>query len=120
MKIKSYLLLSAVLLSGCRIGTPDGPRHEFALLAAPPSLTEELAIAYAGKAMELDGYSTNDWSLWPVPEPLTSAMKKSPYKFLIPISSDVGGIGFTRNSETRDYIVQLNGDRVISYRHGGL
>jgi hypothetical protein len=107
MNKKSYLLLSAVILAGCRIGTPDGPRHEFASPAAPASLTEELAIAKAREVLILEVDNTNDWQL-----PPSIRGHSTNWQEVVFVNS--------KDRHLRTYEVQLEGSRIICYLHGGM
>ncbi len=107
MNTKFYLLLVVVFLAGCHIGTPDGPRHEFALASAPPSLTEEMAIAKAREVLVKEVGHTNDWQL-----PPSTLGHSTSWQEVIFVNS--------KDRHLRTYEVQLEGNRIICYCHGGM
>ncbi|MCX6896613.1 MAG: hypothetical protein NTZ16_14200 [Verrucomicrobia bacterium] len=115
-----YFVLLALALAGCSIGVPDEPQHQFALPSAPPFLTEDMAVGKACEAMALDKHPTNDWQIAaPAGRPTRAPDGTADRYFRRTFSTNHGSVWFVRGAEIRDYIVQLNGDRVICYCHHG-
>jgi hypothetical protein len=133
MKAKIYLLLGGALavlvVDGCRIGGVPKPEHIFMISPAPAFLTEDLAIAKARASLGLDGYKTNEWQLYGLP----NSQRESHYdnetrarklqartapdgtldKYFHRSSTNDGYVTFLKPSKSsRTYLVRLEGDRL--------
>ena len=118
--------VSVVVLLGAIVALPGyidrrvkdarhGPLHVFHLGAAPPFLTDALALEKARQTLALDGYDLSAWQ--PVGDDRSSAPDKTPDRYFSrnTLDANQGSVLFANRADPnprRIVSIQLKGDRV--------
>jgi len=119
MRVRKNLLvataLNIALLSGCvmRMKSPE-TLYIYPLNPAPPSITEEVALAKASETMFHQGFDMEKWQVHEVKKLPAQAPDRAADKYFIRFSPKPGlRVGFGEGRKTRRYDVWLQGGRVI-------
>jgi len=97
-----------------------GPNHTFRLAERPTFLTEELALAKAREALDLDGLGAADWTL--NEERRTAAPNGRTDEFMVrnEHNPDRGVFRFQRGPRDSRFVsVELHGDEVVCQTYQG-
>jgi hypothetical protein len=119
----AVILICYVILSGRIASYVDSLRfskkHTFDLEVPHEYLTERIALEFARRTLEAEGYDTANWK--PSPEGYRDVDRKSEQDWFLTRARDPrrGRIQFVRENETDDTTrfveIEISGNRVITY-----